>query len=132
MTQTDTAFPNLRGHAYANLTTFRKTGVAVPTPIWFALHNGKLYVMTTDTSGKVKRIRNNPRVQLAPSDARGKPLGEAVEGIARVIPPEEPALAELAKTTLDDKYGLRKKLFDIVMKFMGRMGGRVYLEIAPA
>ena len=70
-------FPALRGHQYALLTTFRKSGQPVPTPVWFAEDGGKVYVYTRSDSGKVKRIRAGGRVELAPCDARGTLLGPA-------------------------------------------------------
>jgi Pyridoxamine 5'-phosphate oxidase. len=72
-------FAPLAGHQYMNLTTFRKNGQPVPTPVWFAQEGDRIYVVTQAASGKVKRIRANPRVQLTPSDARGKPLGATIE-----------------------------------------------------
>ena len=50
----------IHGQGYISLATFRKSGVAVYTPIWFAEENNKLYFMTNSKLGKCKRIRNNP------------------------------------------------------------------------
>lgn len=126
-TQPSAAFPTLQGHNYANLTTFRKSGVAVETPVWFAEENGKLYVMTMVAAGKTKRIRNNPRVSLAPCTQSGKALGPAVEAVARILPPEE---EQHARQPLDRKYGLTKKLFDIFFKL--RRQQQIFFEITPA
>src|SRR5256885_16760927 len=60
---------------YISLTTFRKTGVGVATPVWFGEEDGKLYVMTRSDMGKTKRIRNNPQVKVAPCTIRGKVTG---------------------------------------------------------
>jgi len=82
--------PNeIHGQQYISLTTFRRSGVAVPTPIWFAERDGKLYVKTRNDSGKFKRIRNNPRVKVAPCTMRGKITGPEFVGTARVIPAEQ-------------------------------------------
>lgn len=129
MTQTDTpsGFTVLAGkHKYANLFTYRKSGEAIKTPVWFALSGNKIYVMTTMDAGKTKRIRNNGRVLLGPSDARGTPLGPTVEGQARILPPEESKAANLL---LDTKYGLIKAGFDFVMNLRGT--SRAWLEIVP-
>jgi PPOX class probable F420-dependent enzyme len=72
------------GHRYLNIETYRKSGVAVRTPVWFAEKDGQLYLYTLADSGKVKRIRKNPRVRVAPSDIKGNPLGEWREGEARI------------------------------------------------
>jgi PPOX class probable F420-dependent enzyme len=79
----------LKGHKYVSLTTFRKNGVGVKTPIWFAESGGKLYVMTRGDSIKVRRIRNNPDVRVAPCTIRGKITGPEFSGRARILPGEE-------------------------------------------
>lgn len=109
-----------------SLTTFRKTGQAVPTPVWFAQSGENLYVMTGAESGKVKRIRSNAQVEVAPCTRSGEILGPSVEAAARILSPEEVAPA---KRALDQKYGMQKKFFDL----MGRMRGgqSIYLEITP-
>jgi uncharacterized protein len=55
-------FPNLHGHQFMSVTTFRKSGQPVPTPVWFAQVEDKLYVMTQANAGKVKRIGHTARV----------------------------------------------------------------------
>lgn len=129
MTQTDTSsgFGVLAGkHQYANLFTFRKSGAAVKTPVWFALSGGKVYVMTTMTAGKTKRIRNNGRVLIGLADQRGNPLGPTVDGQARILAPAEHALA---KGALDAKYGLMKAAFDLVLNLRGTE--RAWIEVVP-
>src|SRR5579864_6231377 len=79
----------VHGQKYISLTTFRKSGVAVATPVWFGEENDKLYVMTRSDSGKYKRIRNNPRVRVAPCTIRGKVTGPQFGATARVLPIEE-------------------------------------------
>src|SRR5450432_1043118 len=99
--------PLLKG-SYVNLTTFRKSGVAVPTPMWFAESDGIIYIYTGATSGKVKRIRNSGGVTLAPCSANGKVTGEAVEATARIVSDQqEIARAEAA---LAKKYGFQRRL----------------------
>ena len=74
---------------YVSLTTFKKDGTGVRTPIWFAENNGKLYFTTRYDLWKYKRIRNNPRVLVAPCTMRGKVTGPDFPGQARVLPKEE-------------------------------------------
>lgn len=129
-TQANNAFTVLQGHKYMSLTTFRKSGKAVPPPIWFAEENGKLYVRTGAHSGKVKRIRNNPQVQLAPCTVRGKIVGPTIEAVVRILPGDEEALAIRA---LRRKYYLaRIGMFLSKLRFWGKGKKRVYLEIMPA
>src|SRR5580704_11877202 len=71
--------PEIQGQKYISLTTFRKSGAAVATPVWFGEQDDKLYVMTRSDSGKYKRIRNNPSRRLAtcPPDDRKEVLAGA-------------------------------------------------------
>jgi len=95
-------------HKYLNLETYRKSCVAVRTPVWFAEKDGELYLYTLADSGKVKRIRNNTRVRAVPSDFRGNPRGEWIEGEARMLSPNA---AGAADRLLNQKYWM-KRLFD--------------------
>jgi uncharacterized protein len=91
------AFPaELQHKSYISLTTFRKNGIAVPTPVWFAESGGKIYVMSKNDSGKCKRIRNNPQVRIAPCNVRGKVTGPEFPAHARILPPEESKLGQEA------------------------------------
>ena len=96
-------FGALAGHTYVSLTTFRESGEAVSTPVWFAIAGDRIYVGTDPKSGKMKRIRDNPRVVLRTSDPWGRTRGESVEGIARPIEGEAP---EIAWRALFGKYRL--------------------------
>ena len=95
----------ISGQKYISLTTFRKTGVGVPTPVWFAEDDGKLYVMTRSTMGKAKRIRNNPQVKVAPCTIRGKVTGPEFTAKARFLPPEE---HKHAREALNRKYWMAR------------------------
>jgi PPOX class probable F420-dependent enzyme len=91
----------IRGQKYIALTTFRKTGAGVTTPVWFGEKGDRLYVMTRSTSGKFKRIRNNPRVQVAPCTIRGVVTGPQFDATARILPQQEHAHA---RATINRKY----------------------------
>ena len=119
-------FAVLKKNQFINLTTFRKTGAAVPTPVWFAEVGGKLYGTTSPQAGKLKRIRNNPKVTVAPCTVGGKPLGEAIEAVARILPPEE---FPLANNALKRKYGLQYLFLTFSMKLRG--GKQIFWEVAP-
>jgi uncharacterized protein len=81
---------------YIALTTFRKNGQAVPTPVWFGEEDGKLLVMTRSIFGKYKRIRNNPQVRVAPCTIRGAVTGPEFAATARILPVEDHARARVA------------------------------------
>ena len=102
---------------FINVETFRKNGQGVPTPVWFVQDGDTLYVRTVDGSGKVKRIRNNPRVRMTPCDVGGKPKGEWVEGQARFASADE---SKKVNGLLTRKYGLMKVMFELMGKFQGR------------
>lgn len=74
----------LAGSRFVLLTTFRKSGVAVPTAVWAVELDGDLWVWTNPSSGKVKRIRNNGRVLVQPCSMRGEPIGEPIEAHAAI------------------------------------------------
>jgi uncharacterized protein len=112
----------IHGQRYVSLATFRKSGVAVNTPIWFAEDDNKLYFMTNSKSGKCKRIRNNPQVKIAPCTIRGKITGPEFSAIVRILPPEEFAHARQA---INAKYWLAR------VPFLWR-NTDTYLEITPA
>jgi PPOX class probable F420-dependent enzyme len=114
------------GQKYLNLETYRKNGNAVATPVWFAEDAGVLYIYSLANAGKVKRIRNNPRVRVMPCDVRGKPKGEWVEAHARIL---DAAGAERAHRLLDKKYGWMKKLGGLYSKIMKRERAAIAIEL---
>jgi hypothetical protein len=123
---TATGFGHLRGHKYALLVTYRRNGEAVPTPVWFGVAEpGRLYARTGKLAAKVKRIRANPRVRVAPCTVRGVPKGAYAEGTARVCGPDDEEHAERA---LQSNYGLGRKLYE------GSAGSMeaFYIEVTPA
>jgi hypothetical protein len=112
----------IHGQRYISLATFRKSGVAVSTPIWFAEDDNKLYFMTNSKSGKCKRVRNNPQVKIAPCTIRGKIKGPEFSATVRILPPEEFARARQA---INAKYWLAR------VPFLWR-NTDTYIEITPA
>lgn len=77
-------FAPLQVSRVALLTTFRRNGQGVATPVGIRLAAGKAYFTTWSTTGKVKRLAYNPQVTLAPCNRMGKVLGSSIEGIARL------------------------------------------------
>lgn len=78
-----TDLDRLSAEKYVLLTTFRKDGRAVSTPVWAVRDGDALAVWTASDTGKVKRIRRDSRVTVAPCDVRGRPHGEAIPGTRR-------------------------------------------------
>jgi len=91
---------DLRGK-YASLTTYRRDGSPVATPVWFVIDGDRVLVQTDAHAGKVKRIRRNPVVTMATCTATGRLRGSAVPGRAEVLPP---AARERAEQLMAAKY----------------------------
>ena len=115
---------SLDAQEFALLTTYRRDGTPTPTTVWFAHDGGRLFIQTGLNAGKVKRIRGNSAVTLAPSTRIGEVLGDAVAATARILSPEEAGVADAA---LARKYGARRQQ---VMAQMG-VSELNYLEISP-
>jgi len=119
------SFVGFAGQKYLNLETFKKNGDGVKTPVWFAADpsasldssGAKIYAYTIGVSGKVKRVRNNPRVKIAPCNMSGKVLGEWVEARAEIISGEE---AVRGMQLLNKKYFPWKQLLAIFAFFSRR------------
>jgi len=112
---------------YVSLETFRRTGRAVPTPVWFALTGDRFYVFTEAASGKMKRLRNDARVRLAPCNVRGRVHGNPFAG--RAVRTDDPDTIARAYAALHAKYGWQMRLTDFFSRLTGRMAGRAMLEI---
>ena len=94
---------------YLNLETFRKSGESMKTPVWFTQAGQTIYVLTMANSGKIKRIRNNGRVNIAPCRMDGKLTGTWVPAQARQV--TDAGISTTVDRLLDKKYGLLKKMF---------------------
>ena len=94
---------------YLNLETFRKSGIGVKTPVWFVQDGDILFVRTEAHSGKVKRIRNNHRVNIAPCKMNGELLGNWIPAVAKLVVDQE--TDRKVDRLLGKKYGLMKTMF---------------------
>jgi hypothetical protein len=127
----DATLPDLlEGHRYIRLATFRRSGEAVFTPVWFALVGDRAYVFTSANSGKAKRIRNNSRVIVTPSNFRGRSKGHSsMEVEARLMDEDE---EEMPNRVIDQKYGWQYKLFNFVIGLPRTPPEHVFLELRSA
>ena len=119
---------SLATEVYISLATFRRNGAAIETPVWFAVLDGKLYVVTDGTSAKVKRIRATKRVRVAACSVRGRVSGKWFDGKGRIV--SEKKLVERAHGALQQKYGWQMWLLDAGSTLFGRIGRRAYLELS--
>jgi uncharacterized protein len=128
-------FAAFRDHRYISLETFKKSGEGVKTPVWFAADPGsdlagdqaRLYMYTIGNTGKVRRIRNNPRVKIAPCTLKGVPLGEWADASAEIVTGDESARA---MGLLNKKYFPWKQILGFFALFSRRE--RIVMAIRPA
>ncbi|MFE5913737.1 PPOX class F420-dependent oxidoreductase [Streptomyces wedmorensis] len=117
----------LRRGRYVSLTTFRKDGTGVATPVWYAVEGSELYAWTRTDSWKVKRLRKDPRVEVVVCDVRGKVAegAERVTGEGRLVEGEE---LRRIRGLLARKYGWQFWLTD-VPAMIARRGKRPHTGI---
>ena len=122
-------FAEIAKSDYILLTTFTKDGRPKATPIWAAADGDRLMVITQETSWKVKRIRNTPRVTLAVCDLRGNSKSEPIEAVATVLDKSHNGAVYDA---ISKRYGLVGKTFNLFSKLRGGMKNNVGLELKAA
>jgi uncharacterized protein len=116
---------------YIALTTYRRDGRPVTTPVWAVALKGKIYVFAAETTGKAKRVRATGRVRFAPSSMNGRRiLGEWQEGTGRILADEARSAEALA--ALKRKYGWQLSVAMLVYRLRGLYRERVVLELTPA
>lgn len=103
----------LTNHKYINLETYKKSGQAVRTPVWFVISGDEVFVLTSQNTGKIKRIKNNQTIKIMPCGIRGDPKGEWIDGIARIA--TEPEMQNTIKLRYK-KYGFRAKIIGLFKK----------------
>ncbi len=114
---------------YISLESFRKTGAGVRTPVWFAADPQAadlFYIYSEADAGKVKRIRNNGHVRVAPCDIRGNLRGAWVDGQARILEGDEAAKCQ---ELLRKKYGWMKIVGDFFSRLMGHKQAALEITI---
>ena len=121
------ALTTLDRESYINLATFRRSGRAVETPVWFAARDGRLYVFSEARAGKVKRLRNDPRIRVAPCSVRGRVTGDWIDGRGQRV--EDPARIAVAYEALLRKYGWQMRLANFFSTLSGRIDKRAILEL---
>ena len=124
MPDTTLAFP---GENYVSLLTFRKDGREVATPVWFAEEAGRIWAYSELSAGKVKRLRNSPKLRVAPCTARGKVTGAWREGSGRIVEGGEDFSRGIQ--ALGRKYGWQFRLASLFSRLAGRIGNRTVLEL---
>jgi uncharacterized protein len=113
---------------FVSLTTFRRSGEAVSTPVWVGRDGGALVVLTPADSGKVKRLRRDPRVEIRPCGRFGAVADgvEPVAGTAEVR--EHPDDVERARATIRRTYPLESRLVLGIERLVERLRRRPRTE----
>ena len=103
---------------YINLETYKKDGTPIRTPVWFVIDTDLIYVITRDSTGKVKRLRNNQDVRVVPCSFKGEAKNEWVKGKTEMITGEE---ADKAIKLRKKKYGMFARLTGIFTSQKGNL-----------
>ena len=111
---------------YINLETYKKDGTPIRTPVWFVIDNDLIYVITRDSTGKVKRLRNNHDVRIVSCSFKGEPKDEWVKAKAENITGDE---ADKAIKLRKKKYGMSARLIGL---FTSQKGNLVVYSIKTA
>jgi uncharacterized protein len=122
-------FADVAKSDYILLTTFTKNGRPKPTAIWAAPRGDGLVAISQETSWKVKRIRNTPRVTIAVCDRSGNREGEAVEAKATIL---QKSANGPTYDAIGKRYGLLGKTFNVFSKLRGGMKNNVSIELKAA
>ena len=120
------AIDDLKGKKYCLLITYKKDGTPMPSPLWFGVGNGKVYAETGAEDWKVKRIRNNPNVRVAPCNTRGAPTGPPFLGTARIVDKHEEAAAD---RIIQSNYGWYRTVYE---RLLAHRVATANIEVTPS
>lgn len=115
---------------YLSLGTWRRNGLLVPTPVWFAPSGAALYAFSAGNSGKVKRLRNSSRACVAHCDWRGTLLGEWHPAQAFLV--SDAHERDVAFRAIRRKYGWQMLVVDLGARMAGTMASRAVIRIEAA
>ena len=106
----------LDAEKYVSLETYRRNGAAVRTPVWFVATDGGVLIVTREQTGKVKRLRGNSQVRIAPCTIKGTVTGDWVAGTAEILDGERTSEAVRLR---DKRYGFRARLAKMLSRGKG-------------
>lgn len=121
------SFSDLAGHDHLLLVTYRRDGSPVPTPVWFARDQDRVYVWTEINAVKAKRLRRDPRALLAPCGPTGVPIADPIAASGRVL--EDPLERARAAAAIRRQWSWPKRLFELASRPLTDVH---YLEFTPA
>ena len=108
---------------YINLETYKKDGTSIRTPVWFVIDDDLIYVITRESTGKVKRLKNNHDVRIVLCSFKGEPKNEWIRGKAEKITDEG---SQKAIKLRKKKYGMSARLIGL---FTSQKGNHIVYSI---
>lgn len=114
---------------YLSLTTYRRDGTPVSTPVWFVEEDGRLFVTTGADSYKAKRLRRNPAAMVAPCTARGGPKGDAIPVHVEFLPPDEHGRVD---RLMAEKYRVDRLVILPIYRLVQKLRGKPIEERSGA
>ena len=111
-------FDQFLDQKYINLETYKKDGTSVRTPVWFVIDNDLIYVITRESTGKVKRLKNNHDVRIVLCSFKGEPKNEWIKGKAEKITGKE---VDIAIKLRKKKYGMSARLIGLFTSQKGNL-----------
>lgn len=108
----------IKSEKYIALETYRKNGEPVKTPVWFVINDDFVYVVTRSHTGKVKRLKNNPKIKFTPCTIKGKITGEWISGTVKTLDVNQ---TKNAIEMRDKKYGFMAKIAKFLSKGKGEL-----------
>ncbi len=127
--QKTASLSQFEGENVISVESYRKNGEPVRTPVWFLKEDDRLVVHTGGNSGKVKRIKRNTKVRVAPSRFRGEPKTDYIEAQAEIV--ADPETVKKYYSLIYKKYGLVGSLTKFVQRFSRSKVEDVLLYIRP-
>ncbi|MFD7406169.1 PPOX class F420-dependent oxidoreductase [Streptomyces sp. NPDC059866] len=124
----DSSLDRLGAGKYLLITSYRRNGTPVPTPVWVVADGDALGVWTVADSWKVKRIRNRSDVLVGPCDLRGNPTGEQVPATAEIT---DPATTARYRQLIARKYGVVGRLTLLGSRLRRGPNGTVGIRVTP-
>jgi len=117
---TTTSLRTMSDESFVSLTTFRSSGKPVSTPVWIGREAGDVVILTPLDTGKVKRLRANPRVELRPCDRRGRVPQDApcLSTVVEIL--EQPVEVDRVRGVMRRKYGVEYRIFMVIEALVRR------------
>lgn len=127
MEQSLSKMESLESQKYINVETYRRTGEAVRTPVWFVESGGLYFIITRGDSGKVKRLRHNQKIRVAPCRMNGEVTGDWFDAEGSFVESEE--VLNVVKSLFNQKYGAVSRITNLFSRMQRKK--RVFIKVLP-